>query len=70
MRLLPKKILSPLEKVADEIIEAHLRKNTLTEEEREYARNIIADCLFCAIDSEKQERFFEFAMGELRKRQP
>lgn len=62
-----KKTLSPLEKVADEIIEVHLGTQKLSTKQREYARNIIADCLSLNTESERYDRFFAFAMNELKE---
>lgn len=63
-----KEIVSPFEKVADEIIKTNLRKRKLTKKDREFVRNIIADCLAEHTETEKLERFFQFAMMELDKK--
>lgn len=67
LRRLKKEILSPFEEVADEIIKTNLGKRKLTKKDREFVRNIIADCLAEDPETEKLERFFQFAMTELDK---
>ncbi len=67
MKPAPKKTLSPLEEFADEIIEVHLGTQKLSAKEREHVRNIIADCLSMDSESERYERFFAFAMNDLKK---
>lgn len=60
--------LSPTEAFADEIIEIHLGTKKLTKENREFVRNIISCCLTLAPESERYERFFNYAMNELKRR--
>ncbi len=64
---LKKEILSPFELLADEIIQINLGKRKLTKNDRKFLRKIIADCLAENPETEKLERFFDFAMTELDK---
>lgn len=63
-----KEVLSPLEQVADGIIEINLEGKNLSKKDRKFLRNIIADCLVEDPETEKTERFFQFAMTELDKK--
>lgn len=63
-----KEILSPLEQEADGIIEINLDGKRLSKSNRKFVRDIIADCLVEDPETEKTERFFQFAMTELDKK--